>query len=253
MMFSFLSGYAGHDASGISRNTFPVIPKPNWRITYNGLAKMEILKKHFKTVTLTHAYRSSYSFSFTQNLLYTDDGNNVPTALDNASNFIFKEQINTINLTEQFSPLIKVDVTMTNKITGNVELKKDRNIALSLSNNQVTEIFGTEYIFGAGYRIPGLEIKFSKDKKKKPLKSDLNIRADLSIRRNITLIRKVVENVTQPTAGQTIISVKTSAEYTISERLNLRIFYDQILTRPVISTSFNSSNVNSGVALRFTL
>jgi cell surface protein SprA len=94
-------------------------------------------------------------------------------------------------------------------------------------------------------------------KKKKNQKntksSDLVLKCDLSIRRNVTVIRKVVENVTQPTAGQTTISIKLSADYVLSERLNIRLFYDQIITHPAVSTSFNTSNINSGVSIRFTL
>ncbi|MCC7301556.1 MAG: cell surface protein SprA [Bacteroidia bacterium] len=261
MMFSFLAGYGGYNAGGVSRNVFPTIPKPNWRITYDGLSKVKALQKLFKTVTLSHAYRSTYSFSYVQNLNYTEDPNTgLPNAFNSAGDFILPEQISTITLSEQFSPLIKVDVTMNNKITANFEIKKDRNIALSLTSSQVTEIFGQEYVIGAGYRIPDVKIQFGKkkkksktDSKKRTLKSDLNLKADLSIRRNVTVLRKIVENVTQPTAGQLVLSVKTSADYVISERLNIRLFYDQLITRPVISTSYNSSNTNAGIALRFTL
>ncbi len=256
MMFSFLAGYSGHEVQSLPRKAFPNIPKPNWKVTWDGLSKVDFLKKYFKTFSISHAYRSSYSFSYTQNLLHiADPQNGLPTTYDAAGNFIFPEQISTVTLSEQFSPLIKVDVTMNNKITANLEIKKERNIALSMSNSQVTEIFGKEYIIGAGYRIPDLKISFGKKKKKgrKVLKSDMNLKADLSIRRNVTVIRKVVENVTQPTAGQLVVSIKTSADYVISERLNLRLFYDQLVTRPVISTSYNSSNTNAGIALRFTL
>lgn len=260
MMFSFLAGYGGYNTNGVSRKVFPSLPKPNWRITYDGLSKIKALQKLFKTVTLSHAYRSTYSFSYVQNLNYTEDPNTgLPNAVNSAGDFIFPEQISTVTLSEQFSPLLKVDVTMNNKITANFEVKKDRNMALSLTSSQITEIHGQEYVIGAGYRIPDVKISFGKKSKKKdkakkgPLKSDLNLKADLSIRKNVTVIRKVVENVTQPTAGQLVVSIKTSADYVISERLNIRLFYDQLITRPVISTSYNSSNTNAGIALRFTL
>ena len=251
-MFAFLTAYSGGNPNNYSLNAFPDVPKPNWRITYDGLSKIKAFKKYFKTITLSHAYRSSLSYSYTTNLNYAS-ANGGPSALDATGNFIIQRQITSMSLTEQFSPLLKIDVTMNNKITANVEVKKDRNMSLSLSNNQMTEINGKELIIGAGYRIPDLEIRFSKKKSAKKFKSDLVLKSDLSIRNNLTVIRKVVENVTQPTAGQTIISIKFSADYVLSERLNIRLFYDQLLTRPAISTSYNSSNINSGVAIRFTL
>ncbi|MEW6469132.1 MAG: cell surface protein SprA [Bacteroidota bacterium] len=253
MMFAFLAAYSGSNPDNYSLTTFPKLPKPNWRITYDGLSKLKPLKKYFRTITLSHAYRSSLSYSYTTNLNFVGDGDGKPAATDATGNFIVRDQITSLSLSEQFSPLLKIDVTMNNKITANIEVKKDRNMSLSLSNNQLTEINGKELVIGAGYRIPELELRFSKKKSAKKFKSDLVLKADLSIRNNLTVIRKVVEDVTQPTAGQTVISIKFSADYVLSDKLNVRLFYDQLLTRPAISTSYNSSNINSGVSIRFTL
>ena len=43
-----------------------------------------------------------------------------------------------------------------------LEIKKDRNISLSLANNQITEIKGSEIKFGSGYtwRKLSLPLKF---------------------------------------------------------------------------------------------
>ncbi|HEY6159878.1 MAG TPA: cell surface protein SprA, partial [Bacteroidia bacterium] len=254
MMFSFLSAYSGGNENNYALKTFPSIPKPNWRITYDGLAKIPFIKKRFKTFTISHGYRSALSYNYTTNLEY-QESNGGESGHNATGDLIVRQQINTISISEQFSPLIKVDMAMNNKITGNVEIKKERNIALSFANSQVTELNSHEYIFGTGYRIPQVPIPFMKKKKnqKNTKSSDLVLKCDLSIRRNVTVIRKVVENVTQPTAGQTTISIKLSADYVLSERLNIRLFYDQIITHPAVSTSFNTSNINSGVSIRFTL
>jgi cell surface protein SprA len=83
--------------------------------------------------------------------------------------------------------------------------------------------------------------------------SDLNLRVDLSWRQNNTVIRKIEEDQNQVTAGQDIISIKTSADYVIDQRLNLRAFYERVINKPVISSSFPSANTNIGISLRFTL
>ena len=54
-------------------------------------------------------------------------------------------------------------------------------------------------------------------------------------------------------AGQDIISMKASVDYVIGERLSLRVFYERVINKPVISTSFPSANTNIGISLRFTL
>lgn len=255
LMFAFLSAYSGKDPKNYPLQTFPQTPKPNWRITYDGLAKIKPLKKIFKTIMLSHTYRSSYSFTYTGNLKSKLDKPGIPTQQDANNNYIFYEQINSVSIAEQFSPLIKIDVSLQQGMQFNFEIKKDRNLALSFANNQLTEVNGKELIIGSGYRWKNLELKnpFKKDKNKKSIKSDLNLKADFSIRQNLTVIRKIVEEVTQPTAGQTIYSLKTSADYQITQRITARLFYDWIFTNPRISTSFKSSNTNAGVSIRFSL
>lgn len=256
LMYAFLSAYSGKDPGNYPRETFPKIPYPNWRITYDGLSKIKPLKIFFKTITLSHAYRSSYSFSYTNNLKSKlKKSGDIPTEPDINGNFIFYEQINSVSIAEQFSPLLKIDVSLQNSLQFNVEMKKDRNLSLSFANNQLTEVNGKELVFGTGYRWKNLELKmpFSKNKSKKPIKSDLNLKIDFSIRQNLTVIRKVVEEVTQPTAGQTIYSMKISADYMITQRITARLFYDWLFTDPRISTSFRAKNTNAGISLRFSL
>ena len=58
MMYAFLAAYSGKDANTISLNPFPEIPMPNWRITFNGLTKIDFFRQYFKTISLSHSYRS---------------------------------------------------------------------------------------------------------------------------------------------------------------------------------------------------
>ena len=45
----------------------------------------------------------------------------------------------------------------------------------------------------------------------------------------------------------------TSADYVLNERLNVRLFYDQTINEPFVSSSFPTSNTNIGLSLRFTI
>jgi cell surface protein SprA len=112
-------------------------------------------------------------------------------------------------------------------------------------------------VLGLGYTIPDIPNPFIRTYGKLPIKmlqeTDLVIRADMNIRDNSTIIRKMVERQNQVTAGQKLISIKLSADLEVSDKLTLRAFYDHQITRPYISTSFDTSNINSGVSLRFNL
>ena len=128
------------------------IPLPNWRITFDGLTKIKAVKKHIKKLSFSHAYRSNFTLgNYTTNLSgnWDSEGNAIET--DIAGNYISQKQILTMNIMEQFAPLLGVDLTLKNNMSVKFEMKKDRNVSLSLANNQITEIKGSEWKFGTGY------------------------------------------------------------------------------------------------------
>jgi len=251
---AFLAAYTGKDAGVFGLNPFPKIPMPNWRITYDGLTKIPWVEKYFKTARLSHAYHSTYNVgSFVSNVRFQEDPYGNPTAKDILENYIAKDEINQISISEQFSPLISIDATMHNSIMIKLEIKKSRNLAMSFSNNQLTETTSNEYVIGSGYRIPDVEFAIKSGGKTHNLKSDLNLRADVSIRSNETVLRKLVENFDQISAGQRIISINLSADYMVTTNFMIRLFFDKIITNPFVSSVFPNANTNAGFSFRFTL
>ena len=248
---AFIAGYSGESGESVSLKSFQkYIPKPNWRVTFDGLSKMAFIGHWFKKFTLTHAYRSSFNVSsFTSNLAYTENAKGA-NSIDIANNYVPELQIATVSITEQFSPLLGVDMTLNNNMLIRVEYKRDRNAALSLSNNQITEVKGIVWSIGTGYKFRQVKMPFVKSR---VIKSDIDTRIDVSIRDNTTIVRKIVEEVNQITGGQKVLSVKFTADYRLSAKLNIRFFYDYISTKPFISTTFPTSNTNAGISLRFTL
>ena len=126
-------------------------------------------------------------------------------------------------------------------------------LSLSLSNNQLTEIASHEYVIGTGYRIKDVSFNFMAAGRSNKINSDLDLKIDLNIRNNRTVIRKVIEDVEQITAGQQIITIKFSADYVINQRLNVKAFYDKVITNPFLSTTFPGAITNAGFSIRFTL
>jgi cell surface protein SprA len=83
--------------------------------------------------------------------------------------------------------------------------------------------------------------------------SDLNLMADLSIRDNRTMIRKIVENFDQATAGQRVFKINITLDYALSNQFNLRLFFDRVMNDPIVSLSYRTANTNVGFSVRFTL
>ncbi len=247
---AFLAAYTGRDPNDVSFSPFPKIPIPNWRITYNGLTKIKFFKEYLKSVTISHAYRSSYNVaSFTTNINYRENDDGFSIVRDAVNDFLPKNEIEQISISEQFSPLINIDITWHNSLMTKIEIKKTRNLALSFVNNQLTDVSSNEYVIGLGYRFEEVELRIGNN----DMKSDLNVKLDLSIRSNKTVLRKLDEDVDQISAGQNIISINTSADYMINQKFNIRVFFDKIITNPFISNQYPNSTTNAGVALRFTL
>ena len=247
---AFLAAYGGKNPNNVSLSQMPKIPLPNWRITYDGLIKIKAIKRYFKTFSLGHAYRSTYSVSsYTTNLDYI---NGDEVNLNNLSYQVQKE-IAQVSINEQFSPLFKLDMLWKNSLITKVEIKNSRTLSLSLVNNQLTETNTKDYVIGTGFRIKDVEFRFISGGRGKKMSSDLDLKLDLNIRNNKTIIRKVIEDVEQITMGQQIISIKFSADYVLNQRLNIKAFYDKVITNPFISTTFPGSITNAGFSLRFTL
>jgi cell surface protein SprA len=256
---AFMAAYSGIDARSQTLDKFPKIPMPNWNVKYNGLTDIPWVKKRFKTVSISHGYSSTYSISSYQtNLFYgalhhpnTGTPELNPENFDMNGNYLTEYQIQTVNISEQFSPLIKVDMTMNNSLTTRVEISKDRQVSLSLNNNQVQEQAGKSLTVGVGYRISDFEFSIATANGKKTFSSNLDLNLDLSIRKTVSAIRSLEENTHQPVSGSTDISVKTSADYVLSERINLQLFYDRMVKKYQVANSYDTANSSFGMKLRF--
>ncbi len=249
---SFLSAYSGKGPSEKGNSLFSIIPMPNWRVSYNGLGKIKALKKYVRSANLRHQYSSTYTISnFTTNLKSRVDANGNLTERDLGENFITERQVMGVVIAERFSPLVGIDVTLKSDFILKGEYKQDRTLSLSLTNNQITEVSGKEFVFGTGYTFR--DVKFPVQIRGKDVVSDLKIRGDLSIRSNKTVTRKIVEGRPDATAGQTSTSIKVAADYRILKKVKVRYYYDQVINTPVISRSFPTSNINTGIALQITL
>ncbi len=253
---AFLAAYTKTDPNKVTLDNFPsaLHMMPNWRITFDGLSRLPFIQSIFKSVSISHQYRSTYSVSsFTTNLKFSPGSSGMGDLRDLQGNFIPLYEINVVTINEQFSPLINVDLNWKNSMTTRVEWKKSRTVALNLMSNQIADARSNEIVFGAGYRFDNVQINLKTAGGQKNLKSDLNVRVDMSIRDNKTIARKLVEDVNQPVVGQKVFSIGATANYILSDRFNLQIFADHTVNNPFVASTFPTSNTNFGFSLKFTL
>lgn len=257
MIPAFLAAYSGQDIESFGLDPVKSTPLPNWQITYDGLGKMKMFRKYFNSFVINHSYRSTYTVgSMSTNLLRQKEEQDNPgeVPISNNGDILPINQIGSINLTEQYAPLIGFNVKLKNNTTLRTEYKRDRNINLSMANNQITETHGNEWVIGAGYIIQDVKLKFIRlgARRESPV-SNLELRADLGIRDNVTVIRRIAEGVSQATAGQTVTTLKLSADYQISQRIQTKLFYDLNQSTFKTSNAFPLTTHQFGISVRLNL
>lgn len=259
---AFLAAYTGRDVRSVSLNPFPALSAllPNWRITYDGLTTLPWFKTKFKNLILSHAYTSQYSIgSYGSFSSWIDAGNGLGfiKSLDDTPLPVPSSgyDISAVSLIEQFNPLFGAEGTMNNNLIIKARYNYTRALNLNISSFQIIENLQKDLIVGLGYRI----IEFNKimgwnKKKQSGFSNDMVINADLSRRTTQSLIRKIEDGFTEATSGTTILTLKISADYSLSKALIMRAYFDRIVNSPLISTSsYPTSNTNFGISLRFTL
>ncbi|MCB0641850.1 MAG: cell surface protein SprA, partial [Phaeodactylibacter sp.] len=278
---AFLAAYTGQDANQVAVNAddtkelFKTIPRPNWRLTYNGLSKLKFLKDIFQSFNITHGYKSTLTVNtFQTELLFSS---NDPTRENpETGDFYSRFEIPDIVITEALSPLIGVDVKTQNGMSLRAEAKRSRNLQMSFVDNGLNETKTSEFVLGFGYRIKGFKLPFMKSvpgDDDKPLtpgsggrssrggglsssnrnNGDLDISFDFSLRDDVTWRHLLDADVLEPTRGTRAITISPAAEYQLNKQLSLRFFFDYRRTIPKVSQSFPITNTQAGITVRFTL
>jgi cell surface protein SprA len=235
-----------------------LLPKPNWNITYNGLSRIKGLEKVFTNVTLRHGYQSTLGMnSFNTALLFQDPFRvGYPYFRDTLTgNFIPYFLVPNITISEQFNPLIEVDLTFTNQLSTRFEWKKSRTLSLSLVDYQLAENQSTEYTVGFNWRkrgVPFLQnVRIGKNGKK--LDNDVTFRFDYTMRDDATANTKLDQNISFGTAGQKLIRIAPSIDYVLNNRINLKFYFEQNHIIPKISGTSEIVTTRGGVQVRVSL
>ncbi len=255
LLASFLSTYLGGDASNYDFSPFMKMPLPNWSINYNGLNKVGFLKKWFNNISLSHRYSSTYSIGnyYTDAAISGKEGYDYgsETVLNGSDDFIAPVSMEGVQISEQFNPLIRLSVSMTNSVQLNFSVQKNRTLGLSFSNNQLTETTREGITFGGGYRFKDVAFDVKVGETVQHLKSDIVLQLNITYNSNKTNIRKINQNFSQVSSGSEVWMAELSAEYALSTSLTLRAFFQTNINTPYIRNSYPNSTTKGGITIRF--
>jgi cell surface protein SprA len=266
---SFIAAYTNKDPASIKLfdNTNPnirhnpfraLVPKPNWTLTYNGLSRLPGLDKIFTNFSIRHGYKSTFSMnSFNTALLFTDPLRvGYPSFRDTLTgNFIPYFLIPNITIQEAFEPLIEVDMTFTNQLQTRFEIRKSRQLSLSLIDYQLAENRSTEVTFGLNWRKKGMplikNIRIGKNGMK--LDNDVTLRVDFSLRDDATANSKLDQGTAFGTGGQRVIRFAPSIDYVLNNKVSMKLYFEQNRNIPKISSAFPITNTRAGLQVRVSL
>ena len=284
MIPAFLAAYTGRDING--KNALDLFPGllqmlPNWRVTYNGLSKLDWFKKYFKSFNINHTYRCTYaigSYNTFQTFTEYMDGygfvEDVQTGLPTPSSMY---DISTVSINEQFSPLIGIDMTFHNSMSAKLEYRQTRVLTLSMAANQIVESGSKDIVVGLGYTISDVKLFGGGGNRRRRssgtgsstsssskggtssssssgVNNDIKLRCDFSWRNQMSLCRNIQDLTTQATQGNRAVRLSLSADYTVSRLLTLRLYYDYQRNMPLVSSaSYPVTNSDFGVSVRLSL
>ncbi len=260
---SFLAAYAGKDPKKSSVSAFPRIPLPNWRLDYAGLPTLfPGIKKIFPTISITHAYTSTYNVAnYVSNGLYYGPETikkSSPLEYQYASvadsNGFFRpiNNISSVSIVERFAPLLGVNLKTKNNMNFRAEYKTDRNVMLSISNNQITDNRNEEFVFGFGYTKGNMKLPFLYRGREIVIKNDVQFRVDIS-RRESGIVQRKIDGKPLLTQGLITYQVTPNIGYQLNQRLNIQIYCEYRLNQPKQTNLFKSSSFQFGVRFRFSL
>jgi cell surface protein SprA len=258
---SFLAAYQDKDPLTIPLTSFPKWPMPNWRLDYTGLGKIAGLRDVFSSVNITHAYSSTYSINnYANSLLYDSFINLDNTIEDTPPGFLQNENgdlipvyvVSQAIISERFSPLIGLNLRTKSRLTARVEYKRERNLALNMSNAQITELSSKDFSVDVGWTKTKLKLPIKFGGNTIVLDNDIQFRINFTIRDTKTVQRKINETNTI-TQGNINFQLRPTIQYTINQRLNMTFYFERNINEPLISSSFKRATTSFGTQIRFSL
>lgn len=262
---AFIAAYTGKSAESVSLSPFPNIPIPNWRVDYNGLSKLDFFKDVFQSVTLSHAYSSSYqvtNYTNSMDSIYQGDvGLGIPVEKYNTQFFSRPNKdnqlvpiyvISQVMISEQFAPLIGVNFRTKKKLTVRVDYKTKRDLSLNISNAQITEVNGKDWALELGWTKNNLKLPFKDQGRTITLKNDVTFRVNLSVSNNRTIQRKIDEESTI-TNGNINVQIRPNIQYVINQKLNIQFYVDRNVNEPLVTNSYRRATTKVGTKIVFNL
>lgn len=282
MIPAFLDAYTSMGGNGLS--LFPALKSllPNWTIKYSGLSQLPWFRDVFKSVTLSHSYKSTFSIGSYQTFSTWQEWQNglgfTTDATSGAPIPSSKYNISQVSIVESFSPLLGMEVTLQNNLTASLRYNQSRNLSLSMTSIQLNESVSKDWALGFGYKINNFNLfgggnhrkvkgtkkngdekentskNNSSSKNKSGLNHDLNLKLNLTYKKQAAISRDIASLTSTASSGNTAFSLSFLADYTLSRLITMSFYYDMQANTPLLSSnSYPTTTHDFGFNLKLSL
>jgi len=228
---AFVEGFETFPLLGklpVLKEVMKYIPRPNWRVQWDGLETLPLLKSISKKVTLEHAYSSTISEGWKLNTEGTT------------------KEIQTQRISYGFGPLVGLNITFNSlwdgNFTGSIKYNTKNDYSLGLSTQNITEAFSRDIGITAGYSKTGFEIPFFGVS----LKNDFEFSFSYTYGKtsNISFDMRQFTEAGTPQEISTRTSIEPRVKYVISSKVTLSVFYKRTSQQPEGASRLPATTTN---------
>jgi cell surface protein SprA len=212
------------------------IPRPNWRITWDGLEKLPFLKNYTKKVSLEHSYSSDY----TEGWKITDGASSTQSQ----------------KITVGFQPLLGLNMTFNDlwsgNFTGSVKYSLRSGYDLGISTKNISQDYSKEIGITLNYAKSGFEVPLFGIS----LKNDIEFSVSYSSTHNTSILYDMTQftEAGVPQNGTIRTTLNPTIKYVISSRVTMSVFYKRSKTEPEGTSQIPSTTVNeAGLDIRISI
>jgi len=262
---ALLSAYGVGNPEKIELTAFPRIPLPNWSIDFNGLSRLPFIQENFNSITLRHTYRGTYTVGTFVNNVNSEVENGFPAAVDTLDpqqtilTYFPENTITAVQISEQFSPLLGVNMTMKNGMTGSIDYKRGRQLNFSTGSLQMSELRTQDLSVAWGLRMDQLNLRLNLFGNEVNLQNSVHFQFALTMRDTRERNRILSQDGIEPslpaeyTRGTRNWLISPTVDYVLNRRVNATLFIEQSINEPWTSSSYRVSRTEGGFRLQFML
>lgn len=273
---AFRAAYGIIGPEKVDLDKFPLIPLPNWDLTFEGLQSLEFMKKAFQSFTIRHTYSASYNignftldpFSIDPSRPQVQDG--YPVLVKDAGedidgnpiqNYIPFDNVTAVQIQENFRPFIGFNLALKSGLTASINYDRSRTLTFSNGSLQLADNRSQGLSLNIGYRKDKLNWNFRLGSKDINLTNSLKaeLRLDMKDTRVFTRqlstssigLQPIIDD--QITQGTINWNIQPSIDYVVNDRVNVRLFFERRINDPFTSLTYYTSFSRGGFQIRFTL